>query len=338
MQQIRSIVRTVILEMASKRNLKLFSIARQMDDPDVQRYIAFLDSATSERELSHKASPGDFIADIRQRGDTYDGASLHHILFAMKNEREDEIRREQKVRERAAIDARKAERQQKKDAISSKIQHGLSNPVLKAALDKIGDGFHAKLKARHVENDTDIISRYFTDGIFNLIDPDPDYKQWIRDPKGRAEKDQYESIRSNLLPFIYKKNPYSSEVSNLLNPDWKKLVDARGQRYADDIVNSWKNKMSLKLGEVIDRKGGADISLQGELWNEYMKFIFSDHSTFDMKTQQVYARSKLGKAFVRFPTTFHNVRFSDGMTMVNPSSDKMQAEFGISEKTATIGK
>lgn len=337
MQHLRQFIRTTLKEMAMT-GPKRIAIVRQMQDPDIQRFISMVDAAKSEKEL-RTVDKYVIIPDLRDRTEKIgDDTPLYWALYELEHAKEAELRREAKARERASIDARKAERQQKKDVVAAKIQRGMNNPVLKAALDKIGDGFHVQLKARYVEQETGTVNHYFTDGKFNLVDPDPDYKQWMRDPKGRAEKDHYDHVRSILRPFFKKDNPRSFEKSDDLTEDWQEIIDRNGQRYADDIVNSWKNKMSLKLGEVIDRKGGAEIELQGQLWSEYMRFTFADASCFDMKTQQVYARSKLGKDFVRFPTTFHNVRFADGIAMAKPSSDRMQAEFGISDATASVTK
>lgn len=315
---------------------KRIALLRQMQDPDVQRFIAMVDAAQSEKEL-RTIDQYAIIPGLGQRPEMIGDVQLYWAVGELHHAKEAELRREVKARERAAIDARKAERQQKKDVVTAKIRHGLSNPVLKAALDKIGDGFHAQLKARIVEQETAMVERYFTDGVFNLVDPDP-YGMKGRDPVIRTERDEYRRVRQMLMWFFKRdvNNTYSErENSNVLVDNWKEVIDAHGQRYADGIVDSWKAKMSMKLGEVIDRKGGADIQLKGQLWNEYMSFAFADGSSFDMKTQQVYARSKLGTEFVRFPTTFHNVRFVDGTAMAKPSSNKMQDEFGISDATAS---
>jgi len=326
MKHLRAIVRITLQEMASKANMKRFAQVRQMADPDVQRYIAFLDNAKTQRELSGKSYPTDHIEGLRDRTETFDGETLLSVLFDMKHERDAEISREMKQRERAAIDARKAERQTKKDALTAKIQRGFNNPVLKAALDKIGDGFHMKLKERYVGHRTNEVKGYFTDGVFNL--KDPGYMDTSRE--GRAARNHYHEVRAALWMFFQKKESYSDKNEYLI-PNWEAVIEREGQRYADEIVNSWKNKMSLKLGEVIDSKGGADIGLNGELWSEYMTFTFADGSSFNMRTSQVWSRSKLGKEFCRFPTTFHNVKFSDGTFMQVPSASKMQADFGISD-------
>jgi len=338
MKHFRDIIRKIVKEATMLSGPKRIALLRQMQDPDVQRYIAAVDAATTRKELQAIDSEH-FISRERRTSEMLGGIPLYWTLGDLASAKEREFERAIKDAEKQRIADKKAAQQGKKDAVAAKIQRGFNNPVLKAALDRIGDGFHARLKADHIQRDTYLIERYFTDGKLNIVDPDPGHKQWMRDPNSRGPKDEYEHIRTVVRPFLVVDKPsdlYAIHAkSDTLAPNWEKVVDLRAERYAEGIVNPWKEKMSLKLGEVIDRKGGADIKLNGQLWSEYMSFTFSDASAFDMKTQQVYARSKLGKDFVRFPTTFHNVRFADGTTMPKPSSDKMQAEFGISDATAS---
>ena len=60
-----------------------------------------------------------------------------------------------------------------------------------------------------------------------------------------------------------------------------------------------------------------------------MSLKFPDGSSFIVKTQQVISRSILGKIFARYPTTFHDITFSDGTKVKSPSVTSMQKEFGV---------
>lgn len=332
MQQVRSIIRKTLLEMAWS-GPKRVAVLRQMQDPDVQRYIAMVDAATSEKELN-KLDAYEVIPNLRDRGDVIGDTTLSWAIFDLVRGRESELRKEKKAKERAAIDVRKAERDAKKDAIAVKVQKAFNNPILMDALNKIGAGFHDSIKKNHIASETNFIQRFFTDGKFSAVKPDKG-ASWF-------ERESYERTRVKASRYFKDKRGidyYSPEYKiDYLMDDWQAKIEYDGERIATSIVASWKSKMALKLGEVIDRKGGADINVneRGSAWSNHLTFSFADDSSFYMKTQPVHARSKLGTHFTRFPTTFHNVKFHDGTFMEKPSSEKMQSEFGISDKTATV--
>lgn len=332
MQQIRAIIRKTLLEMAWT-GPKRVALLRQMQDPDIQRYIAMVDAATTERELN-ALDAYDIIPNLRDRKDIIGDTTLNWAIFDLVRGKESELRKEKKARERAAIDARKAERTAKKDAVAAKVQQAFSNPILLDALNKIGAGFHESIKQEQIQRETNFVQRFFTDGKFNQVEPD-----WRTN---KREYDIYRSIHSRAAIYFKDKRGvdyYSPEYKvDYLMDGWEKKIEYDANRRATAIVESWKQKMALKLGEVVDRKGGADIKVMDNdrAWNNYMTFKFSDGSSFYMKTQPVHAVSKLGTHFTRFPTTFHNVMFHDGTRMDKPSSERMQAEFGISDKTASV--
>jgi hypothetical protein len=332
MQQVRSIIRKTLLEMAWS-GPKRVAVLRQMQDPDVQRYIAMVDAATSEKELN-KLDAYEMIPNLRDRHDVIGDTTLSWALFDLVRGKESELRKEKKAKERAAIDARKAEREAKKDAVSAKIQHAFNNPILMDALNKIGEGFHDNIKKTHITSETNFVQRVFTDGKFSVVKPDKNAPWFERESYHRTEVDASRYFKDK-RGIDY----YSPEYKiNYLMDDWQAKIEYDAERIATSVVGSWKSKMALKLGEVIDRKGGADIGVneRGSAWSNHLTFNFADGSSFYMKTQPVHARSKLGTPFTRFPTTFHNVKFHDGTFMEKPSSEKMQAEFGISDKTATV--
>ncbi len=334
MKQVRSIIRSMLLEMAWT-GPKRVALLRQMQNPDIQRYIALIDAATTERELN--AIDADSIIpnlkDIENEtriGDT----TLTWALFDLVRAKESELRKAKKAIEKQRIADKKAGQQAKKDAVNAKVQQAFNNPVLMAALSEIGTGFHAAIKQDHIERETNLVKRYFTDGKFNMVEPD--FKTQ------RNDYDMFRYIQSKIRPYSKKKEGvsyYSPEYkSEYLRDDWAAIIENAAERNAAAVVEAWKRKMALKLGEVIDRKGGADVKVndRGSAWDNYLMFDFADGSSFYMRTQPVHATSKLGNHFTRFPTTFHNVKFHDGSFMEKPSSDKMLAEFGISDKTASV--
>lgn len=335
MQQVRRIIRRTLLEMAWT-GPKRAALLRKMDDPDVQRYIAMVDAAASEREL-RALDKYAIIPNLRDRKDIIGDTPISWALSDLSRAKESELRKASKERERAAIDARKAERAAKKDAVAAKVQQAFSNPILMDALNKIGAAFRASIKASLIDRETKFVQHYFTDGKFNLPEPDLRDRSW----SGRAAYETYRHVSSHARPYS-ERDPnasyYSPEYKVIhLKENWQSIIEASSERQAASIVEKWKHKMGLKLGEVIDRKGGADIKVmdRGTAWDNYMTFDFNDGSSFYMRTQPVQAVSKLGNYFTRFPTTFHKVKFHDGTFMEKPSSERMQSEFGINDASAS---
>jgi hypothetical protein len=335
MEHLRALIRSIIKESAMLSGPKRIELLRKTEDPDVQRYIAAIDGASSKKELN-AINYDSFVPREKANNEMLGGVQLYWTLSDLHHAKEREFSRAEKSERRSAIDAKKAIQTQKKASIAAKIQRGMNNPILVNALDRIGEGMHKSIKSSQIEQKTSVIERYFTNGVFNYPNPPMDDKS----PEAvHQRKMRWDLKNGNLSKFFeYDGDPYNRKPTDKLVDNWEHIIERDAQRYADSVVEPWKTKMAFKLGEVIDRKGGAEISLTGTAWNEHMNFQFTDGSNFSMKTQPVYARSKLGKDFVRFPTTFHDVTFADGTIMSKPSSDKMQDEFGISAASASSEK
>lgn len=333
MKHLRALVRIMVKEATMLSGPKRIALLRQTSDPNIQRYIAMVDAAKDKKELQ-AIDAYEVIPDLRGNKTQIGGLDLYWTVGDLYRTKEAELNRAIKAREREMIDAKKADQQQKKTAVADKIQRGLNNPVLKNALDRIGADFHAQIKTGLMERDASAVERYFVDGRFTLEDPG-----WRSGYEGELERRSYNNAVERVRPFIDIKEPdiydRNGKRKITLKTTWPTISERLADMHAAAIVEKWKHKMSLKLGEVIDRKGGATIKVEGTIGHEHMDFTFADGSSFDMKTQQVWSRSKLGKDFCRFPTTFHNVKFIDGTFMKVPSSEKMQAEFGISDATAS---
>lgn len=63
-------------------------------------------------------------------------------------------------------------------------------------------------------------------------------------------------------------------------------------------------------------------SLRGTL-----RFFFTDGSSFVVQNSVVWSHSIYGKAFNRFPLTFHDVIMPDGSKMPRPSEERMNTVF-----------
>lgn len=292
--------------------------------PEVNVYVQKVMASQTYRELwelgkSLTAS----IPSIRSLPDLGD-ESMFGMMLNLKNYREDQLRKAEKDAKKASVSQRKHAAEQKKQAVQVKVNRGLALPALQRALEEIGADFwkevHDSINSQYDRK----VDRYFTDGAFNLKRPDAK-------KASRAEFSQYDAIKSDMAGLMMQ--------GGKLNPEWKALVEKWAKDTADLVTQRFKNKMALKIGEVVDRKGGdAQVEKTGSVGNHLIKMAFTDGSSFMIKTQQVLAVSVLGNLFARYPTTFHNVKFHDGTFMKTPSAEKFHTEFGISSKISIDSK
>ena len=76
--------------------------------------------------------------------------------------------------------------------------------------------------------------------------------------------------------------------------DWGKVIEYYANKTAQDTIDGFKYKMTLKLGAVIDKKGGAEIKVTGStVDHNSLWFKFPDGSSFEIRTQQVISISVL---------------------------------------------
>jgi len=129
-------------------------------------------------------------------------------------------------------------------------------------------------------------------------------------------------------------NEYNEELGYrvyVLKSDYKKWIDNEVKRNADDVIAQYTNKNIQKLALILNKKNNLDEihhrANVGQVIEGEMTFTFADGAQFTVVNKVVWSISVLGKDFARFPTTFHNVKLSDGSKMNNPSEKKMIKEF-----------
>jgi hypothetical protein len=112
----------------------------------------------------------------------------------------------------------------------------------------------------------------------------------------------------------------------------KELAQKMAERDADDICQQFILKNTRKLTSIVGEKSKIsqlidasiiDIDANKGLLEGWMKFQFDDGSGFDVQNQIVYGNSKTGRFFVRFPTTFHKVKMSNGTIRALVSEEEM---------------
>ncbi|MGY3582166.1 hypothetical protein ACVIGB_000909 [Bradyrhizobium sp. USDA 4341] len=123
--------------------------------------------------------------------------------------------------------------------------------------------------------------------------------------------------------------------------DWQEAVAAYTESQVALTFRRFIEKNVEKLGAIIELKGNdipkrkiIDASVRGNILVTRMTFTFVDGSSFEVMNQIVHQYSPLGRPFVRFPTTFHDVRLADGSKLATPSEALMKTVFVGAEAPA----
>lgn len=105
------------------------------------------------------------------------------------------------------------------------------------------------------------------------------------------------------------------------------------EKEAKSIQETFVFKNLVKLAAIIEAKGNfshgevLDHSVNLSGLTGTMRFHFHDGSNFRIENSVVHSTSVHGKAFLRFPLTFHDVYFSNGERMKSPSEERMHEVF-----------
>lgn len=116
--------------------------------------------------------------------------------------------------------------------------------------------------------------------------------------------------------------------------DWKQATEKLVDRSVSMTLRQFIEKNVEKLSAVVELKGGElplrkliNASVSGGVLETRMSFTFPDTSSFEVRNQIVQQYSPLGRPYVRFPTTFHDVRLADGSRLSQPSELVMKTTF-----------
>jgi len=173
--------------------------------------------------------------------------------------------------------------------------------------------------------------------------------QWITGLVDRWA-DQYDPKNDKTDPYEFyaKSNPFGymilqrvttrsgsyGDQTVTLNDNYKEYLEKEANTITQDMMNKFVYKNTHKLAPVLVGKGNLKTvtlrhastdtgTIEGTL-----QLDFQDNSTFTVTSKLVWSWSRNGKQFTRYPTTFHNVKFSDGTKMAGRASeDRMNSEF-----------
>jgi hypothetical protein len=157
---------------------------------------------------------------------------------------------------------------------------------------------------------------------------------------------------------MYEKNPYSKMIiqgivervypkNNIVTrdmpkefkliKDWKEKLESTAKKSAADIVDHFVYKNSGKLSFVLVNKNNlksvtiTNVNLGKGVVECDVTCKFDDGSEFLAQSSVVYAVSKLGKWFYRYPTLFKNVKLPDGSMLRGATEQKMDEIFAITK-------
>jgi hypothetical protein len=120
-----------------------------------------------------------------------------------------------------------------------------------------------------------------------------------------------------------------------LKPDYKAVVHRLVELDVKAMAESFVAKNTGKLAPIVSRKGnlkGAKV-LHGGLegfgfWGE-IRFEFEDGTEFTVRNKMVVKWSPGTGSFAQYPTTFHQVKLSDGTVKAMQSEEQMNEEWAI---------
>lgn len=119
----------------------------------------------------------------------------------------------------------------------------------------------------------------------------------------------------------------------VLAPGAKEKLTAMATRESEEIRDAFLFKNMVKIASIVDSKGtpsaariiGRGVSLEGLTGR--LRFEFPDGASFEVQNSCVLSYSVHGKAFLRFPLTFHDVKLAGGVKMPSPSQERMNTVF-----------
>ena len=219
-------------------------------------------------------------------------------------------------KKKAVVDKEQAAEKETKSTMS----HADVKKV-RTVLTKVTQKLHDGLYDRNVQWLQNVVKEYRSQ-----YDPDDRKTGYLR----KYSRDPY--IRGIVGKVVDFKSGASGE-SETMKPGYNKILKDEAERMTKDVLDRFISKNTDKLGAIVKNKNNLNqvelirASAGRGVVEGLMRLTFGDKSSFEVNNKIVGSYSKLGKPFHRFPTTFHNVKMSDGSKMGQPSESKMKKEF-----------
>jgi len=189
---------------------------------------------------------------------------------------------------------------------------GTLSKEIEDELEKIGKGFEKDLQAN------------FEDHYHMLLDK---YKADV-ERTGRTNPHDFYDTKATygriqiLRHFLEGDSRFNYWVAK----DYKSRITKLAKQSAKDAVESFVNKMKMKLTKIVGSRDIA-VDVSGNSQRNSITFEFEDKSGFTVRNSIVLSYSMYGTPFYRYPTTFHNVTIPGGKKMSGPSEAKVKKAF-----------
>jgi hypothetical protein len=189
---------------------------------------------------------------------------------------------------------------------------------------------------------TDIEQRLYEAQLKNLVRIADDYKAKIKDGGESDYTILYKSspysklVIQGIVKRVGKTGYYDPKVFEL-EKDYMAKLEAQAKRTAAEIVDHFVYKNSGKLSYVLYNKNNLksveikNVTLGKGAVECDVVCSFQDGSGFTANSSVVYAVSKLGKFFYRYPTLFRGVTLPDGSKLSGATEQKMDEVFAVTK-------
>ena len=115
-------------------------------------------------------------------------------------------------------------------------------------------------------------------------------------------------------------------------PNYRDKLTQSATRSVNDMVARFIGKNVEKIAPLLARKEGSEArvlrgNLDGIGFSGEISFKFKDGTSFVVRNKVVMKYTARGEQFLQFPTTFHDVVFSDGSKKAMRSEEQMHKEW-----------
>ena len=198
---------------------------------------------------------------------------------------------------------------------------------VKELLTKLTDEAYVDLVSTFVDYFNRLLEGYLKAQKVSIANGEylPIYKHFKNNPNAANIVSRFilddKTYNPNREYFPLPKNQLDEKIQKLAVNEANQIREMfiyKNLKKIDSIVEA---KGNFERGEIIGRKIEMN-SLRGTL-----RFFFTDGSSFVVQNSVVWSHSIYGKAFNRFPLTFHDVIMPDGSKMPRPSEERMNTVF-----------
>jgi len=139
--------------------------------------------------------------------------------------------------------------------------------------------------------------------------------------------------RVDFLRKYINQNLYGGSYVLTLKENYKEIAEANATADVTNMIDMFVSKNCFKIGTVFYNKRNVSkieilsISSSAKGFDGNISIEFEDGASFIAKSQTVFAEGYIQSAHYRYPTTFHNVKSSDGKLVKKMSEKDMVEKF-----------